>query len=453
MANLFASLLSSTSALRAYDRTLATVQNNVTNASTPGYVKQRQILNAASFMPELGISGGVLIGERQSYRSAYTEQMVRQQQNSLGQSQELKSTLTELEPIFDATGDAGVPAALSKLFQSFSVLSVSPNDSVARQGVLDQADAVGRAFNQTALGIENASTNASRQVEQSVDQINRLAGKLAGYNAQIQKDLRNSTDPAVDAGIYSTLEELSQIVDVQVIQQDNGTFNVLMSGQTPLVVSDRQYKIAADTGSSSSARILDTAGADVTERIQGGSLRAQLDFRNQMAPAWLARLDTLASNLATQVNTQLTEEGVDANGQPGAALFAVKADHAARTLGVAMTDPLQLAAALETAPGGNGNALVLSAFGGQQKIGNATFAGYYAAITADFGRELSGAKQNQDTAQQLVVQAQTMRQEESGVSLDEEAARLIEFQRSYQATAKLVSVLDDLTQTLIDMIR
>ncbi len=52
MANLFVSLMSSTSALRAFERSLATVQNNVTNASTPGYVKQSQVLNAASFQPE-----------------------------------------------------------------------------------------------------------------------------------------------------------------------------------------------------------------------------------------------------------------------------------------------------------------------------------------------------------------------------------------------------------------
>ena len=124
MSNLFASLLSASGALRAFDRSLATVQNNVTNASTPGYAKQRQVLNALEFQPERGLPGGVSAGERVSARDEYTERLVRDQQNEYGQAQQLKVSLSDMEPILDVTGQAGVPYALSQLFQSFSLLSV-----------------------------------------------------------------------------------------------------------------------------------------------------------------------------------------------------------------------------------------------------------------------------------------------------------------------------------------
>jgi len=451
MSNLFASLLSSSGALRAFDRSLATVQNNVTNASTPGYAKQRQVLNALEFQPERGLPGGVSAGERVSARDEYTERLVRDQQNEYGQAQQLKVSLSDMEPILDVTGQAGVPYALSQLFQSFSLLSVSPNDAVARQNVIDQAGQVARAFRTTAAGLEDASANAGRQIVSAVEGINRLAGLISDYNALIQRDVHNASDPSLDANIHATLEELSEAAGVQVLKQENGTYNLLLGGQTALVIGDRQFKIAADTGSSAQSRILDASGADVTAQVKTGRLGALLELKNDMIPNWLASLDTLASAVATKVNAQL-QSGLDSQGNPGAALFTFQAATPARSLDVTAIDISQLAAAAAGAPGGNGNALVLAGMGSSAQVGPFTFTGAYADLAAKFGRELSNAQQRQATAQQLLAQARAMRQDESGVSLDEEAAQLIEFQRSYQAAARLITVLDELTQSVLNLI-
>src|ERR1051325_6918601 len=101
MSNLLSSLLSSSGALSAYDQVLSVTQNNVANASTPGFVKQRQSLIAMAFDPSRGSGGGVRAGEVQSARSEYAEQAVRAQTVLLGQSQQSVNSLTALQSVFD----------------------------------------------------------------------------------------------------------------------------------------------------------------------------------------------------------------------------------------------------------------------------------------------------------------------------------------------------------------
>jgi flagellar hook-associated protein 1 FlgK len=104
----------------------------------------------------------------------------------------------------------------------------------------------------------------------------------------------------------------------------------------------------------------------------------------------------------------------------------------------------------------NGTTLKLAALGSPQdpadQIDNVSYVDFYGNLAAGVGRELSQANDQQDIQKQLVTQAQSLRQQISGVSLDEQAVRLIEFQRAYQANAKLVTVLSDLTQVAVNLL-
>jgi len=112
-----------------------------------------------------------------------------------------------------------------------------------------------------------------------------------------------------------------------------------------------------------------------------------------------------------------------------------------------------VAAASATAPGGNGNALVLADLGKSRQIDGFTFTEFYGNLGGRVGRDSASAKDDQVTSGSLLTQARSLRSDSSGVSLDEEAAKLIQFQKSYEAAAKLISVLNDLTDTLIGVIR
>ena len=146
MGSLTTSLLNSTGALSAYGQVLNVIQNNISNAHTPGYVKQEQSLLAMPFDVAQHTAGGVMAGPVLSARSEYLEQNVRTQQSLLGYAQQRASDLSHVQQIFDlssvstSTGSSNdLSGALSNFFNSFSQLSVNPNDATERQSVIDAA--------------------------------------------------------------------------------------------------------------------------------------------------------------------------------------------------------------------------------------------------------------------------------------------------------------------------
>jgi flagellar hook-associated protein 1 FlgK len=261
-----------------------------------------------------------------------------------------------------------------------------------------------------------------------------------------------AADPGFDARLQSALEELAGYVNYTTVRQPDGSLTVLLGGQTPLVIGDRQYDI--ETGfSSAGAALYDADGRDITAQVVRGRLGALLESRNQMLPSFIDDLDQLAASLADRVNAVLAA-GVDLNGQPGAPLFAYDpAGSAAASLSLASILPEQLAGALASAPGGNGNVLELMGLVDSAEIDGASFIEYYGALARNIGRAVETAREDLKTNEQLLLQARALRDDVSGVSLDEEAVRLIEFQRAYQASARLVTVLNDLTEVTINLIR
>src|SRR5579863_8113180 len=106
MANLLSALVSSAGVLNAYDQVLQVTQNNVANASTPGYAKQSLELIAEPFDTTVGDEGGVRAGKIVSTRDEYSEQNVRTQTTLEGQAQQNVSSLTSVQYLFDITGNS-----------------------------------------------------------------------------------------------------------------------------------------------------------------------------------------------------------------------------------------------------------------------------------------------------------------------------------------------------------
>ena len=321
MGNLLTSLLSSSSALGVYGKVFDTIQNNITNANTPGYVEQDQSLISLPFDTASGLSGGITAGPVISSRSEYLEQQVRDQQGLLGSAQQKANDLNQVQALFDPTATSGVAGDLNSFFNSFSQLSVNPNDPVERQAVIDAAGQVAQSFNATANGVAQVSSNIDHQTTDAVATINQIGGELAGLNQQFLTTPDASQNAGLDAQVHAALESLSQIANFTVIRMSDGTSSVYLGGQTPLVLANHQFTVSADMS----------------------------------AP-----------------NTVI--------------------------------------------------------------------------------RDVSNAQQDQTAQQNLLTQAQAQRTSQTGVSLNAEAAKLLQFQQSYQAVGKLVSVIDSLTQTLMNII-
>jgi flagellar hook-associated protein 1 len=473
--SLLSALLTSARALNAYDQVFQVTQNNVANASTPGYARQSQMLDALPLDPQSGLAGGVEAGVVQSYRNQYAEQNVWRQNVLLGEADQNVNTLTSIESKFDITGNTGISKALNDLFQSFSAWGQSPNSTVARQTVIDRATELAGTFRQTATALQRVELDTNQQLHQTVVQVNQLVGQLQGYNKQILAGDRN--DPGLDAQVYATLEQISEYVDISATQQDDGSVTVLLGGRTPLLVGSAKYSIrdvlqqptnpAPVYGSAPpEAHILAADGTDVTAGVTTGRLGALLNVRNQVLPSYLGDsyqagdLNTMAKQFADRVNQLLTSGNISA-GQGGVPLFTYDTTNdtnVAKTLAVDTTVTADQLAAIAPGPPevSNGIPLALAALSSPQDaadmVNGSNFTQFFANMAARVGNALSTASSQQQVQQSALAQAQNLRQQSSGVNLDEEAMVVLQFQRAYEANSRLISVLDQLTSEIINIL-
>ncbi len=431
---------------------MTVVSSNVANANTPGYVEQTQTFEAQPLDFSEGLVGGVQAGPMQSSRDQYAEQAVQQQQTALGFYTQKVADLTPVQSYFSLSSTSGVAPAMDALFSSFSQLSVNPNGAVERQAVLNAATTVAQQFNDSATGLLNQGTALNQQAQSIIGNINQLASTIAEVNSQNRVDPSGTVNAGVDAQLYSSLEQLSQYVNFTTLQQPDGTVTVLLGGQTPLVSGDQAYDIQGDFSTPQTA-VLSSTGADITSQITGGQLSAVLDDNNNVIPGYLSSLNTLAQSVADQVNGAL-DNGIDENGAaPTTDLFSYDPVlGAAQTLAVNPLTTDQIAAALPGAPGGNGNALALAQLQNATGVDGYTFDEYYGNIGGQVGNDVSSATNTETTKQSLLTQAQTLRQQVSGVSLDSEAESLMAYQKSYEASSKMFTVLNELTETLMAVI-
>ena len=144
---------------------------------------------------------------------------------------------------------------------------------MARQTVLNDAATVAQDFNNTASGLLNQATGMQQATSSTIAQINTLSATIAQINQQNRIDLSGGVDAGVDAQLNSTLEQLSQLVNISVLQQPDGLVSVYAGGQTPLVMGDQSFAIQGDFSTPQTA-ILSSSGTDVTAQLTGGQLGA-----------------------------------------------------------------------------------------------------------------------------------------------------------------------------------
>jgi flagellar hook-associated protein 1 FlgK len=473
------SFSSAADALSAIQRALDSVQNNILNASTPGYAAERVRFSARSFDVQHGLTGGVDVS-LSSTRDQYLEQSVRSESSALGLLEQNDPLLSSIQSAFSASGDSGVPGALSTFAASFSALATSPNDASARAGVLQAAAAVAQAFNRTATQISQISTDVTQQAYGTVAQINALASHIAALNTKIQSGAQN--DAGVAADLNNSLETLSGLVNISVSHASDGSVAVLLDGQTPLAIGQKPYALTIQNQPADPAatypnsvpgiQLVDQEGTDVTAQASQGKLGALLETRNQTIPGYLGdrttpgSLNRLATAFAQRVNQILTTGQVSAGPPPvqGAPLFIYTSDTtSAATLSV---NPSITAAQIATIdPGPPATTNPASSNGVATELGNltnpansadlidgASYTSFYGLLAGQAGAASAQTSTDLKTQQDMTAQAQNQRSQASGVSLNDQAAQLLALQQAYQATAKIITILQSLSQTTVNLI-
>ena len=469
MSTLLNALQTAGNALDVFERQIGVVQDNVVNASTPGYAKQQLSVSALPLLAGSGFAGGIQANGIENARSQFAEASVRDALTQQGYATQRASTLGSIESVFDITGQSGLSKAINDLFSACSSWSEAPTDITQRQGVINAAQSFVVNANQTAADLRLYSAQVHQGLSGQIVAVNNLTQEISAINRSNQGNPNAAS--ANDSELNSALEQLSQIVNFSTLTASDGTTTVLLDGQIPLVVGGRSYPVslsmvAAGTNSSpAEAHLLDAGGNDITAHATGASLGGLLSVSTGELAALLGNstsngsLNDLVTALASKVNSLLTGGQIDQNATPtmGVALFSVSTDAtSAATLSLnAACDATQLAAIAGGPPlvsNGIANQLASLAKDTSTMPGGLSFIEYFGKVAADVGTRVNTAQTAKTRQTQLVSQAKSLRTQISGVSLNDEAARLTELQQAYQASSRVFTVVSQLMDELMHLI-
>ncbi len=473
MSSFFAAIGTAGNALDVLQRAIGVVQNNVANASTPGYVTQTLQLNSNPFDPANGQWGGVSAGDLQSARSSFAEGAVWAANTQVGAASEQAASLQALQSGFDVSGTSGIPGALGTLYSAFSAWSTTPTSPTAQQQVLAAAQGVAQAFSGAAAGIETVRSQAAGSARSTVDSINQLSAQIATINGEIRSG--NQNDAGLGAQLYSNLESLSNLVGIKAQTQSDGTVSVLMDGQIPLVVGQTQTQLsvanAPGSGPNSNAppglQILTSGGQDVTGQTGGGQLAGALQITNTVIPSLVGdshqqgSLNQLAQAVADRVNGLLTS-GTTTSGAAGVPLFSYTSGSAtsvAGTLNVSSGITGSQLAAVDPGPPAVANgvadqlAQLQNPASAADMVNGLSYTDFYSSVASNVGSLAAQASQAQSTQTQVLTQAQNARAQLTGVSLNDQAAALVQFQSAYQASAEVLTTIDHTIQYLMTSVQ
>jgi flagellar hook-associated protein 1 FlgK len=453
MSGLNGSLSIALSALSVSQQELATTSNNVANANTPGYSRERADLAAGDPVLQgfFTYGTGVVLQKIESLRDPILEIQLNQQTQ---QQSKLDASLTQLQQLQSQFGSAntGIGADISNFFNSLQQLSPDPSNLELRQSVLTAAGKLATDFNTTANNLQTQRSNLDLNVVQSVNQVNTLTAQIATVDKQIQSLQGVHQDASTLVDKQTTLiRQLSGLVDVSVIPTDQG-ISLALSDGTTLVSGSQSFALSTQLGSDGVQHIL--AGTkDITSSLNGGSLAGLIQVRDQQIPSLGSSLDQLASGLANALNTA-NATGFDLNGNAGGNLFVpppAGGVGAAAALKVNITDPALIAASSDGTSGSNGNLAVLSAVHDQAVANGKTPTDFYSNLVFQVGSATSNTSADADSSNLILQKLQDQRGSISGVSLNEEAANLVQYQTAYQAASRVVSAVNSLLSDAVNL--
>ncbi len=453
-----------TSALFTAQEAISVAGHNIANVNTPGYSRQQVTLSEN--VPQDGTPGQIGMGVqatsiKRSYDSFVEAQLV-SSGSQVGEFTASSNALARLEPLFGDANNLGIGAGLNEFFGALQDVATNPNDLSARTVFLSKATALAGQFNQAAADLTDAQQSIDHQIGQTITDVNRLTSQIAGLNVKIasaESSGQQANDLRDERGV--ALADLAERVEISSIEDATGQVTVFAGRGQVLVDKERTYQLVGvpDLSNNGLLDVRYDAGAGPTTSlgpvIQSGQLKGLLDVRDQTIPSLRSSLDTLTAELVTQVNQQ-HRLGYGLDGSTDLDFFAPTGTKAS-TIAVSLTNVRQIAASSTAVgvPGNNANALTLAGLRSTAfaPLGNVTYQDYYSTIAGSFGSTVQGVQSNLQAQQIIHDQLTSQRASVSGVSMDEELANLLQYQRSFEAASRMITTADQLFQDILAMKR
>jgi flagellar hook-associated protein 1 FlgK len=480
------------SGLQASQAALDVIGHNISNVNTPGYSRQDVALSssASQSFGNLQYGTGVTVSSITATRNKFLDMQITSGLSGQAGAQTRYDGIQAVASAFTDDGTTGLATQIHAFFAGMQQLAAAPQDSSMRANLVGTAQSMVQAFKSRYQMVSDQITSSDQQVGSLVTQVNTLTTQIAALNVRISGESKPGADSDARDQRAALADQLGKLVGVSMYEDDKSRLQVTLDNGAGVLVSGGNTNQLGTQPSGVAGAPADvvvtnsTSTTIVTRQIKNGAMGGMLDLRDTILPGFQAKLDQLAAGLSGQVNA-LTRAGFDANGanttidlfQGGPANVVVagqplppginntnKYKGMVSALAVNATivaDPKLIPAGLTSAAGDNGTILAI----GKLESSTATvdtnndgtgdsgpFATTVAIINNAVGTAAQGFQSTVTNLENLNTALSAQRSNASAVSLDEEAAKLLAFQRGYQASARFINVISQLTDELVNQL-
>lgn len=446
------------SSLQAQQAALNTLSNNIANANTPGYKRQRAILSEGNPLtgpfttgssPRAAIGTGVHIVEIQRIQDDFVDARVRQTSALAAEWGAKSDILGQIETLLNEPSDQGIANQLDKFWSAWDKLSSQPTDIPTRKALVEQARTLSQQIRTTYSNLKAIGDGVDSAVRDKVTQINTITAQIADLNARISWSSESSVSPNDLLDQRDLLVgQLTSLAGVDVSGKGGQEF-VLTLGNKILVQGIHADQLAVRTDIHGLQEVYSTSTGE-SRTVPGGEMAGLMSARNETIPHYMSSLDDFVMALSDQVNTLhgtgFTLGGVAAgeffDSATTAANFEVAAD--------ILASPSNVAASGSGAVGDNSVARMIAGLRTTGLPTGYTLNQVYQIIVTETGTQSALATHYANTQSLTLEQFVAQQQSVSGVSLDEEMTDMVKFQQAYNAAARVLTACDEMLSTLLE---
>jgi flagellar hook-associated protein 1 FlgK len=455
MSSLISIMDTSLAALFSARVSMQTVGHNIANVNTPGFSRQ-EVLQAAR-KPVRFTYGAIGRGVEVLGIRRLTDQFLlanrRVQSSSLGSYTEVDSTLREVEAIFGSVENDHLGDTLTAFFGAWNELASPPADPSQKFSVLSAAENLVADFHAMDDSLNDLQQSLETALQGEVIHLNNLMEQVAHLNGELLSgtNVGTAANDLMDQRDL-LLDEIATMGRIRVVEREDRTVDVIMGGRT-MVTRDHVTRLETVWQPQAGGRRLSlvTMGNRIEVALDEGKLEGMVSSLENHVQKAREQLDGLARLVAERVNALHVQGRTDW----GSGLIFFTGDSAA-TLDInpAIQDNPDLIATSRSGVEGDNDLALEIARLPQQPLdgeGSLTLMDSYRTILVDLASQRSRFEFLVESQQNVVAAATARLESVRGVSLDEEGARMLQYQHAYEAAARVITTVQEMYDTLINM--
>jgi flagellar hook-associated protein 1 FlgK len=442
-----------TRSMAVYQNALAVTSNNISNSANPDY--SRQLINLKSATPQV-LGGfvwgtGVTIQDITRARDQFTDNQIRTNNPKNAESNLRSSTMSQIENVFSEPSDLGISSLMNNFFNSWQNLDVTPNSASLRQNVLQSAQQLSNKVQDVYSSLTQTKSDILDDLKVKTTTLNNDLNQVLSLNqqifrlqgtGQIPNDLFDQRDKVID--------DLSKLANITVNYDNTNSASISVGGVFGVDKENvHEFSITENNGQIN----LVSGTSKVNAVLNSGEFFADADIYSNKIPQYQNALNQIFSTFTDQVNS-VHQSGYNIENPPETSIkfFEGYNDGVLAINKALVSDPNKIAVSSDGTAGNGDIGVQIANLSNKALLNGSSLQDNYSSLISQIGNEKNSADQSAQSTSMILQQLNSQKSSYSGVSVDEEMSNILQYQRSYEASAKMITIANEMLQTIIQMV-